>query len=66
LLLHRDDDGVKVLDDRSLNGVFHNGKRIEQADLSDGDMVSIGRFTLHFVHLAAEPSSQRMAGTAGG
>ncbi len=66
LLIHRDDDGTKALDDRSLNGVFHNGERIELADLSDGDTLSLGRFTLHFIHLAAERSAGRTAGAAGG
>ena len=48
-LIYRDDEGAKVLDDRSLNGVFRNGERIELAELEDGDTVAIGRFTLHFI-----------------
>ncbi|MGI9095288.1 MAG: FHA domain-containing protein, partial [Thermoleophilaceae bacterium] len=36
-LIYRDDEGAKALDDRSLNGLFHNGERVELADLSDGD-----------------------------
>ena len=59
------DNVAKALDDRSLNGVFHNGDRIELADLSDGDMLSVGRFTLHFVHLAAARSPERVASAAG-
>jgi hypothetical protein len=38
-LIYRDDEGAKALDDRSLNGLFHNGERVELADLSDGDVV---------------------------
>ena len=30
-------DGVRVLDDRSLNGVYVNGDRVEWAPLTDGD-----------------------------
>ena len=53
-LLYRDDDGARVLDDRSLNGVFRNGDRVELAELEDGDEISIGRFTLYFVSLVRE------------
>jgi hypothetical protein len=62
-LVYRDEEGAKVLDDRSLNGVFRNGERIDLAPLSDGDLISIGRFSLHFVQLAAE-QSRRAAGFA--
>ena len=50
-LLYRDDDGARILDDRSLNGVFRNGERVELAELEDGDEISIGRFRLFFVSL---------------
>ena len=52
-LIYRDDDGAKVLDDRSLNGVFHNGERIDLAELEDRDNVAVGRFTLHFISLSS-------------
>ena len=66
-LICRDaDGGAKVLDDRSLNGVYRNGERIEFADLSDGDVLSLGRFTLHFVHLAADRAAQNAAPGTGG
>ena len=42
-------DGVRVLDDRSLNGIFVNGRRVEWSPLADGDEVSIGRHTLFFL-----------------
>ena len=50
-LLYRDDGGARILDDRSLNGVFRNGDRVELAELEDGDEISIGRFSLFFVSL---------------
>lgn len=56
-LLYRDERGAKVLDDRSLNGVFVNGERVELGELGDGDEIAIGRFRLHFIHLAGVPSS---------
>ncbi len=37
---------LRVLDDRSLNGVFVNGKEVEWGRLADGDELGIGRFQL--------------------
>jgi pSer/pThr/pTyr-binding forkhead associated (FHA) protein len=53
-LVYRDESGARVLDDRSLNGVFRNGERVELAELRDGDSISIGRFSLFFITLAGE------------
>jgi DNA-directed RNA polymerase subunit RPC12/RpoP len=50
-LIHRDGDTVRLLDDRSLNGVFRNGRRVELEELQDGDTVAVGRFQLHYLHL---------------
>jgi len=41
-------DGVRVLDDRSLNGVFVNGERVVSQLLADGDEIVIGRYRLRF------------------
>jgi len=38
---------LRVLDDRSLNGVFVNGEAIELSVLRDGDELRIGRYLLH-------------------
>ena len=38
----RQPDGVRVLDDRSLNGVFVNGERVEWRELRDGDEIVVG------------------------
>lgn len=51
-LVVRQADGVRVLDDRSLNGVFVNGERVEWRALSDGDEIVVGRYRLRFVSLA--------------
>ena len=48
-LLYRGEEGARVLDDRSLNGVFRNGERVELAELEDGDEIAVGRFRLHFI-----------------
>jgi predicted nucleic acid-binding Zn-ribbon protein len=48
-LIVRQADGVRVLDDRSLNGVFVNGDRVEWRVLEDGDEIVVGRYRLHFL-----------------
>lgn len=55
-LIYRDDDGARILDDRSLNGVFRNGQRVELDELEDGDEIAIGRFRLYFVSLSGRGS----------
>ena len=45
-------DGVRVLDDRSLNGVYVNGRRVEWSALAEGDEIVVGRHTLHFMEVA--------------
>ena len=50
-LIHRDGQSARVLDDRSLNGVFVNGERAEWHELADGDQIDIGRFQLYFMSL---------------
>jgi len=50
-LLVREPDGVRVLDDRSLNGVFVNGERVESRALADGDELMVGRYHLHVLEV---------------
>jgi predicted nucleic acid-binding Zn-ribbon protein len=54
-LFVRQPDGVRALDDRSLNGVFVNGERVEWRMLEDGDEIVIGRYRLQFVSLDSRP-----------
>jgi predicted RNA-binding Zn-ribbon protein involved in translation (DUF1610 family) len=54
-LIVRGPDGLRLMDDRSLNGVFVNDERVEWRTLSDGDEVVVGRFRLHFRDLAEVP-----------
>ena len=61
-LIVRQPDGLRVLDDRSLNGVFVNGERVEWSTLAEGDEIVIGRHHLHF--LDVEPVSGMRSGTA--
>jgi pSer/pThr/pTyr-binding forkhead associated (FHA) protein len=43
--------GARILDDRSSNGTFVNGRRVQQADLSNGDVIVIGRVVLRYLEL---------------
>jgi pSer/pThr/pTyr-binding forkhead associated (FHA) protein len=48
--LERTEDGkVKIRDDGSLNGTYVNRERIEEAVLSGGDEVQIGKFKLVYL-----------------
>jgi predicted component of type VI protein secretion system len=46
LIVSEKPDSLRVLDDRSLNGVFLNGRIVEWDRLADGDELAIGRFRL--------------------
>ena len=63
-LIVRGPDGVRVLDDRSLNGVFVNGERVEWSTLQDGDEIIVGCHSLRFVAVA-EQSAEADAEHAG-
>ena len=43
------DGELRALDDRSLNGLFVNGERVEWARLTDGDELEVGRYRLHVI-----------------
>jgi predicted RNA-binding Zn-ribbon protein involved in translation (DUF1610 family) len=60
-MVHRADGAVRILDDRSLNGVFVNGERVDMRELADQDEVAIGRFNLYFLSLVGTGS--RAVGT---
>lgn len=66
-LIVRQPDGVRVLDDRSLNGVFVNGERVEWRALRDGDEIVVGRYRLQFLEGVGETAATapRSAETGG-
>ncbi len=43
--------GARVLDDRSSNGTFVNGRRVQQAELCNGDVIVVGRVVLRYLEL---------------
>jgi hypothetical protein len=48
-IIVRQGGGTRVMDDRSMNGVFLGGERVEFAELADGDEIVIGRHHLYFI-----------------
>ena len=66
-LIYRDDGQARILDDRSLNGVFCNGERVELGELRDGDEIAIGRFRLYFVQVEEQSqlSPERVGSAVG-
>ena len=54
-MLLREGDTVRLLDDRSLNGVFVNGERVTAKVLEDGDVLTLGRNELTFGAPATRP-----------
>jgi pSer/pThr/pTyr-binding forkhead associated (FHA) protein len=47
-IIHQRATGTRILDDRSANGTFVNGRRTTEAELRDGDVVVLGRVVLTF------------------
>ena len=58
-LIASEEGGVRVLDDRSLNGIVVNGRRVEWSPLVDGDELVIGRHTLYFLDTVSTPTVAR-------
>jgi hypothetical protein len=56
-------DGVRVLDDRSLNGISVNGRRVEWSPLTDGDEIGVGRHTLFYLDSVSVPAPMSAATT---
>jgi pSer/pThr/pTyr-binding forkhead associated (FHA) protein len=47
-IILRTDEGHRILDDRSLNGTWVNGREIQEAELRDGDVITLGRVELTY------------------
>ena len=44
--------GLRILDDRSANGTYVNGRRVTEAALADGDVIAIGAVALTYREFA--------------
>jgi hypothetical protein len=60
-LIHREGRAIRVMDDRSLNGVWVNGERVDWSELQDDDELTLGRFRLYLVRIGR---SARVGATA--
>jgi adenylate cyclase len=47
-VLRKENDGWLIADNHSTNGIRINGRQLAQSPLKDGDLVSVGTFTLKF------------------
>jgi pSer/pThr/pTyr-binding forkhead associated (FHA) protein len=52
-IVHQRPTGSRILDDRSANGTFVNGRRVTEAELRDGDVVVLGRVVLTYRDVVA-------------
>jgi predicted RNA-binding Zn-ribbon protein involved in translation (DUF1610 family) len=55
LIVSEADQSLRVLDDRSLNGVFVNGELVEWGKLADGDELTVGRYHLFVLEGRGRP-----------
>jgi hypothetical protein len=51
-------DGARVLDDRSWNGTFVNGRRVTVAPLTDGDVLRFGRAVFRYVEVTPQSRAE--------
>jgi hypothetical protein len=51
-------DGARLLDDRSFNGTFVNGRRITIQHLTDGDVLRFGRAVFRYTEIAPRRRAQ--------
>jgi DNA-directed RNA polymerase subunit RPC12/RpoP len=51
MLANESDKPPRILDDRSLNGVLVNDRRVEWAELQAGDELTIGRYRLYLLQV---------------
>jgi FHA domain/zinc-ribbon domain len=61
-VLLRQGRAFRIEDQGSLNGTFVNRRRIDSAELADGDEVQIGKYRLTFLEGADSPAPTRRGG----
>jgi hypothetical protein len=55
VIVHTPEGELRVLDDRSMNGIVVNGESVDWSPLADGDELQIGRYSLHVIESAGSP-----------
>ncbi len=64
VILRNADSSYTIEDQSSLNGTFVNRRRIDSAQLRDGDEVQVGKYRLTFLQGADSTASTRRGGAA--
>ena len=52
-------DGVRILDDRSRNGTYLNGRPVTVSFLNDGDVLRLGRIVFRFIEINSARATPR-------
>ena len=52
VIVRTPEEELRVLDDRSMNGIAVNGEPVDWSPLADGDELQVGRYTLHVIEIA--------------
>ncbi len=52
-IIYRRDGRLRLLDDRSSNGTFLNGRQVAEAELHDGDVIRVGPIELRYLEISA-------------
>jgi FHA domain/Zinc-ribbon containing domain len=50
---------LRVLDDRSMNGIYVNDEQVDWSPIVDGDVLQVGRYTLHVIETSGAPASDQ-------
>ena len=56
MVVRTPENELRVLDDRSMNGICVNGEPVDWSPLADGDTLQIGRYTLIVIESAGAPA----------
>ena len=54
VIVRTPEQDLRVLDDRSMNGICVNGEPVDWSPLADGDELQIGRYTLNVIESAGQ------------
>jgi len=54
VIVRTPEEDLRVLDDRSMNGIYVNGEPVDWSPLADGDELQIGRYTLNVIESAGQ------------
>jgi serine phosphatase RsbU (regulator of sigma subunit) len=59
IIVRQDAETYTVVDQNSSHGTFHNGARVQRANLKSGDVLQLGSLEAAPIHFRFEPAQQR-------